>query len=294
MSQFTQLNLDGSSGNQPVQAPAKPVSSSGKVAASGKSTKKHSSTTTATAIGVSLAAAAVVAALTLGTNACSKSTQAIAAPAAPSPVTQAASTPPAPMTAISAPSPKTARKHSREHILFAYKNADYGISFLYPKGYRIRKGEKANLEWIGLGPLGMNFVQPGGETLAAVRLPGNTFPGTDFVSGFFNVSVDPKVTSEQCAEFAFEDDKQGAAAASMSYDYGDPAAPSELKKVKFGATEFNQAKGPLETRPSTPMPSTTMCTRTTRAMNLLLDWKLRRTMARPTSSRWIPIRPSAN
>ena len=244
MSQFTQLNLSGNSGSKPAQAPA--VAPSAKFPATEKSGKKHSGTATVMAIGGSLAAAAVITALMLGTNGCSKSSQQTITTPMAAPPTMAKTAPiapaPAPSPAVPASASRPATKHSRQHILFAYKDADYGVSFLYPKEYKLRKGAKANLKWAGIGPVDMNFVQPGGQTLAAVRLPDSMFPGTDFVSGFFNVSVNPKVTSEQCAEFAFEDQKQATADAGVVGDEPGSAAPSELKKVKFGATEFTEAE----------------------------------------------------
>ena len=49
----------------------------------------------------------------------------------------------------------------------------------------------------------MNFVHPGGVALAAVEMPGNSYPGTDFKSGSFNVSVNPGMTPKPARQFAF-------------------------------------------------------------------------------------------
>ena len=45
---------------------------------------------------------------------------------------------------------------------------------------------------VGFGrdePAQTNFVNPGGVMLAAVELPGNSYPGTDFKSGLGHTSA---------------------------------------------------------------------------------------------------------
>jgi hypothetical protein len=66
----------------------------------------------------------------------------------------------------------------------------------------LKAGEKANLDSEGREQSAMNFVEAGGVPIATVELPGSLYKGTDFVSGFFNVSVNKHVTAEQCGEFA--------------------------------------------------------------------------------------------
>jgi hypothetical protein len=48
----------------------------------------------------------------------------------------------------------------------------------------------------------MDFVQPGGVTLAAVALPKSTYPNSDLASAFFNVSMNKTLTADQCGEFS--------------------------------------------------------------------------------------------
>jgi hypothetical protein len=126
-----------------------------------------------------------------------------------------------------------AKKKSRQRKLSAsrYSNPAYGISFRYPKYDSLREGDEANQELDGLGPLEMNFVQPGGTTISAVELPRRLYSGTDFNSAFFNVSVNPTLTTAECEQFAFaatDDPEKDAATTS---------------KTKVGATEFYAAKG---------------------------------------------------
>ncbi|HSS99017.1 MAG TPA: hypothetical protein VLK33_18405, partial [Terriglobales bacterium] len=49
----------------------------------------------------------------------------------------------------------------------------------------------------------MNFTQPGGSTLSTIELPEKLYTGTDFASAFFTVSVNPKMTADECSQFAF-------------------------------------------------------------------------------------------
>jgi hypothetical protein len=135
------------------------------------------------------------------------------------------------------PVPKPATKKRRQRTTAAYTNQEYGIYFRYPKYDKLKQGEKATLEWDGLGPVEMNFVQPGGTLLSAVELPRTLYPGTDFHSAFFNLSVNPSLTSAQCQQFAFADEN---APRDGRIPGDDPATPS---KVKVGATEFNAWEG---------------------------------------------------
>ena len=73
----------------------------------------------------------------------------------------------------------------------------------------------------------MDFVQPGGVTLAAVELPDNSYPGTGFKSGFVTVSVNPGMTSEACNQFAFPERT---------------SAGESSSQVKIGAIEFQEVE----------------------------------------------------
>ena len=244
MAHFTQLNLQGNSGSKPAPNPGSHGGPGGKTPASSKPPKKQHGTAKMIAIAGSLVAAALVTTLTLGTNGCSKSNKpAIAAPS--SPMASIPQTAPVVVSATAsdmAPTaaPKLVKKTSRQRTFTTYKNADYGISFRYPKTYGLMKDDNVNLEWAGLGPVEMNFVQPGGTTLAAVQLPDGMYPGTDFVSAFFSVAVNSKLTAKDCGQFAFEDAKH--AAASVSEDDRDRASAEEPTKVKLGAAEFTEVE----------------------------------------------------
>ena len=235
MAHFTQLNLQGNSCIKPAQNPSSPGA---KTPPARKPPKKQHGTAKTLAIAGSLVVAALVTTLTIGTNGCSKSNkQAIAAPSVPmAPMTRTAAAPaPTISEPVAAVVPKPVKKTPRQHSFTTYKNADYGISFQYPKNYKLMKDDKADVGPAGLGE--MNFVQPGGTTLAAVQLPAGMFPGTNLASAFFTVAVNPKLTAKQCEQFAFENAKHTATA-----DDTDHASPTEPTKVKLGAAEYTEVE----------------------------------------------------
>ena len=91
----------------------------------------------------------------------------------------------------------------------SYVNPEYGVSFSFPRQFSLKSGDAAQLSWGDLGPFQMDFVHPGGVTLAAVELPGNSYPGTDFKSAFVNLSVNPGMTAEACTSSRFRNRKAG-------------------------------------------------------------------------------------
>jgi hypothetical protein len=110
-----------------------------------------------------------------------------------------------------------------------YKDVASGISFQYPRKYTLKTGEDAKLDWNGLGPVGMNFIEPGGVTVAAVVLPENSYPGTDFASAFFNISVNRSLSAEACGKFGLTDSVH-------------PEEAAAAAKVKIGGKEFEQVE----------------------------------------------------
>lgn len=125
-----------------------------------------------------------------------------------------------------------AKARTRRAATLSYVNREYGVSFSFPRQYSLRSGDEAQLSWGDLGPFQMDFVHTGGVTLAGVELPANSYPGTDFKSAFVNVSVNPGMTLEACAQFAFPEPNAGV----------DPASTEKIAKVKFGAIEFSEVE----------------------------------------------------
>ena len=141
------------------------------------------------------------------TNGCSKGQK--AAPMASSSGQMAAVTNPALAPVLATPAapstpPKPAPKRvQRKAPTAAYSDPIHGLYFRYPKNSVLKTGDEPNLDVSGIGPVQMDFVQPGGITVAAVEMPRNSYPGTDFSSAFFSVSIHPELTKSECEQFAF-------------------------------------------------------------------------------------------
>jgi hypothetical protein len=237
MTQFTQLNLSGKSEQKPAGAmpknePQRPASIT--KPNTNKSTHKPKTLTiVGSAVAVSLMGLAL-----LETSGCSKA----AKTAISAPTTQASTQPvmptPAPVATAEPATKKRVKKAVRAKIPTAtYKNAEYNLSFRYPKYDSVKQGDDVKMETAGSGPVPMNFSQPGGTTLSVVELPNGLYPGTDFASGFFNANVAPKMTAEQCEQFASPD-----ASASASADQTASSSKVTPSKVKIGKTEFSEVE----------------------------------------------------
>lgn len=79
-----------------------------------------------------------------------------------------------------------------------FKDADSGISFLYPRKAVLKAGEKAEKDSTSQTRLPMNYVAPGGLTLASVELPR---PNKDEMGDLFLLNVNDELTAEQCNQF---------------------------------------------------------------------------------------------
>jgi hypothetical protein len=124
-------------------------------------------------------------------------------------------------------------KKPRPSSTVSYVNRTYGLSLQYPRKYVLKTGEEAQLEWRDSEPVPMNFIQPGGVTVAAIELPRSMYPATDLESAFLMISVNRKLAISQCEQFAFP--RPG----------GTPVTPvSEVApvKVKLGEKEFIQVE----------------------------------------------------
>ena len=247
MAHFTELNLQGkqdpksgqntTKSGQPLSAPgskpcdSRPADNSNKPKNNHSDHQKLSNMQKRMALIGSFAAIALLAVTFVETSGCSKAANNSEAPAPTPMATNSApavqATPvKAAALATSAPVKKTAKKTVRKIPTATYKNADYGISFRYPTYDSFKDGV-----WTGLDSIPMNFVQPGGTALGTVQLPDDMYPGTDYASAFFSVSVNPKLTADECAEFSFP----GSAAGDTSAE----SAPTP-HKVKLGATEYSK------------------------------------------------------
>jgi hypothetical protein len=180
-----------------------------------------------------LAIATISGVLLLVTNGCSKgSSRAAVVNSEPaSPITPSAIVPSAAPVAVqpAAVTPKPAKKRvQRKAPMATYTEPAYGVSFRYPKDYLLKTGDEPQRDLAGLGPVQTDFVQPGGVTVAALELPRASYPGTDFTSGFFSVSVNSEISQEQCEQFAFPKMEQ--------------AENHVVSKVKIAGTEYRMVE----------------------------------------------------
>jgi hypothetical protein len=110
-----------------------------------------------------------------------------------------------------------------------YSDNAYGVSFRYPRKYKLltpAKGDQAKDE---LAKLPMNFVEAGGTSVAAVEL--NNGP----VTSFMNVSVLKGVNDEECRHFAM------ASPQSSDATPIEPNDESGVEKVSLRGVEFAKA-----------------------------------------------------
>src|SRR5258705_11585246 len=106
---------------------------------------------------------------------------------------------PAPELSAQPVTKKKQLKHRSPTV--TYVDSTYGVSFTYPRKFTLKTGEQAKLE-SGAAEQATKFIEPGEVMLARLELPSALYKGTDFVYGFFNVSVNKSLSSEQCGQFA--------------------------------------------------------------------------------------------
>jgi hypothetical protein len=135
----------------------------------------------------------------------------------------AAATPGSASTTAATPAKKT---HKKRPANVMYRDDNSGVSFLYPRKFRLASGDDALIQFAGLGDAAMNFVQPGGVAIATVEVPDGSYHGTDFASAFFNVNVNRRVTEQECEHFALVD------------SHNVNGAPVDAGKVKVGSVDM--------------------------------------------------------
>jgi len=173
-------------------------------------------------------------AVLLAMSACSKQSQKSASvgvsdPASNALVTAAANasqTPAMQATVTPAPAAQTpANKTKKRAANVSYTDADSGVSFIYPRKFALATGEQAQPQ-LDDDAVPMNFVQPGGTTVATVTLPQTLYPRTDFASGFFSVNVHRSLSEQECSHFAFVDTRNA------------DGEPMDAEKVKVGSSDM--------------------------------------------------------
>lgn len=156
---------------------------------------------------IAMIAGFVILGILIALSACSKDTPKTALVGISSP--DAASTTAAPtLTPNVAPAEPVAKKKThkrRPAAIVTYSDPKTGVSFKYPRKYELASGDKLEPAIDGLGPVPMNFVQPGGSSVAMVAVPQASYPGTDLTTAFFHVNVNRGLSEQECSQFAFVD-----------------------------------------------------------------------------------------
>lgn len=218
---MTQLNLSGSQSNHSQQKPA---------------AEHEDGSIKNQTVGALGALAMFAAVIVIGS--CSRSSKPVAVQQSTQP-TMPASVPAPAVQATPTAAPVVAKTRKHRAATLSYVNQEYGLAFSFPRNYQLKtqlnapkNGEETQATTTELLP--MNFVHPGGLALAAVEMPANSYPGTDFKSGLLTVNVNPGMTSEACAQFAMPEPSAGA----------DVSSSTQIVPVKIGAIEFQQIENP--------------------------------------------------
>ena len=158
---------------------------------------------------IAMIAGFVILGILIALSACSKQAPkpALVGISSPDTQTSTAAAAPTPM-ATPAPAVPVAKKKTRKKrpaAIVTYSDPKTGVSFRYPRKYELASGDKIQPAIEGIGPVPMNFVQPGGASVAMVAVPPTTYPGTDFTTAFFHVNVNRSLSEKECSEFAFVD-----------------------------------------------------------------------------------------
>lgn len=181
-----------------------------------------------------IAVTAVSGVFLLITNGCSKgSSKAPNAISVPAPVSAEVANP-APVVAAQpqvVPPKPLQKRVQRKAPMYTFTEPNYGVSFQYPKNYILKTGEEPQqLDLAGLGPVKTNYIAPGGVTVAAIELPRSSYPGTDFTSAYFGMSVNPSLSKDSCEAFAFPKSEHPE------------NEPIQVSRVKFAGKEYSMVE----------------------------------------------------
>ena len=127
-----------------------------------------------------------------------------------------------PSTTAAAAVPEKPKKVVKKHrpANATYVNGTYGVSFSYPRKYSLQTGSKNSPATVQAG-----FLKPGAVQVAAVDMPDDSYPETDFSSALFNVSVNTSMTEQECSQFAAS---------------GNGSQNEKPATVKLGSNEFTE------------------------------------------------------
>ena len=175
---------------------------------------------------IAMIAGFLILGILIALSACSKQAPKTALVGISSPETQTASAA-APVPSTPAPVTTVAKKKThkkRPAAIVTYRDPNTGVSFQYPRKFELASGDTVQPEIDGVGPVPMNFVQPGGSAVAMVAVPSTAYPGTDFTTAFFHVNVNRSLSEQECSEFAIVDARNP------------DGEPMDAEKLRIGST----------------------------------------------------------
>jgi hypothetical protein len=134
--------------------------------------------------------------------------------------------------------PITTAKKSRPVVqrlsTVGYVDDKNGVSFRYPRNYALLTPEKTKLDQ-SMEQVPMNFVQPGGVSLATIGWANGP------TTSLFNVSVNKSLTAQQCEQFAVPDASD--VAGNSPVDASDSSVPT---KVSLHGEDFTRVESGTE------------------------------------------------
>jgi hypothetical protein len=189
-------------------------------------------------------AALLITALVLGTAGCGKNktnNQSASQPVPQSVSNQNLAETASSTIPVAVNQPETGKKNwvkgpVRRASVRSFKDADSGISFLYPRKAVLKAGEKAEKDSTSQDRLPMSYVAPGGSTLASVELPSNN---KDQLGDLFLLSVNDELTADQCSQFP-ADSKIGSKESSTDGSSSQQPVSTPGLKTSFRGVEYSE------------------------------------------------------
>jgi hypothetical protein len=121
-----------------------------------------------------------------------------------------------------------------------YSDLASGVSFRYPGNYTLMTPEKAKKSSALLERVPMNFVQPGGEKIATIALPGR------LATSLVDVNVNKGLSEQQCEQFA--DPDAADVAGNPPVDTSDESIPVKVNVHGLQFTRVENGTQQTDTR----------------------------------------------
>ena len=189
-------------------------------------------------------AALLITAFALGTTGCGKSKNNNQSATQSQPVPQSVSnqnlaeTMPSTIP-LAVNQPETGKKSVKGPVKRAsvrtFKDADAGVSFLYPRKAVLKAGEKAEKDSTSQDRLPMSYIGPGGLAIASVELPSKK----DEIGNLFLLNVNEELTADQCSQFP-TDSQIGSEESSPDGSGNQQPISTTGLKTSFRGVEYSQ------------------------------------------------------